>query len=344
MITPAKPLLRALNGEILKHPPFWLMRQAGRYLPEYRALRERLGGFLDLCYASDLAAEATLQPIHRFGMDAAILFSDILLVPQAMGQKLWFEPGEGPGLAPIRTRTAALALQVAGLAQRLQPVYRAMGLVAAALPPETALIGFAGAPWTVATYMVEGRSSRDFAKVKEWVATDPAGFDLLIDQLIEATSIHLSAQIDAGAEVLQLFDTWAGVVPPEEFDRLVIEPTRRIVERVRRDHPETPIIGFPRGIGALYPRYFAETGVTALSIDATVPLEVAAKTLQTLGPIQGNLDPLVLVTGGSALDTAVAKILDALRNGPFIFNLGHGVLPETPLEHVAQLATLIRSA
>lgn len=344
MVSSLKPILRVLKGEALTHPPFWLMRQAGRYLPEYRALRERLGGFLDLCYAPELAAEATLQPIYRFGMDAAILFSDILLVPQAMGQKLWFEPGEGPALNPIRTRAAAAALQVAGVTGHLQPVYRAMGLVASALPPETALIGFAGAPWTVATYMVEGRSSREFAKVKEWASTDPTGFGLLIDRLVEATSIHISAQIDAGAEVVQLFDTWAGIVPLEQFDRLVIEPTRRIVERVRRDHPETPIIGFPRGVGSLYHRYFSETGVTALSLDATVPLEVAARTLQTRGPIQGNLDPVVLVAGGSALDDAVTKILDALRGGPFIFNLGHGVLPETPLEHVAQLTALIRNA
>jgi uroporphyrinogen decarboxylase len=343
MVSSSKLILRALKGETLKHPPFWLMRQAGRYLPEYRALRERLGGFLDLCYAPELAAEATLQPIHRFGMDAAILFSDILLVPQAMGQKLWFEPGEGPALTPIRTREAAAALQVAGVTERLRPVYRAMGLVAAALPPETALIGFAGAPWTVATYMVEGRSSRDFSKVKEWVSSDAAGFDMLIERLVEATSLHLSAQITAGAEVIQLFDTWAGIVQPVDFDRLVIVPTRRIIERVQRDHPDTPIIGFPRGVGPLYQRYFSETGITALSIDATVPLDLA-QALQSHGPVQGNLDPVVLVAGGSALDDAVGKILAALRGGPFIFNLGHGVLPETPLEHVARLATLIRTA
>jgi uroporphyrinogen decarboxylase len=343
MVSPSKPILRALKGETLKHPPFWLMRQAGRYLPEYRALRERLGGFLDLCYAPELAAEATLQPIHRFRMDAAILFSDILLVPQAMGQKLWFEPGEGPALTPIRTRAAAAGLQAEGVTEQLRPVYRAMGLVATALPSETALIGFAGAPWTVATYMVEGRSSRDFVKVKEWALSDAAGFDMLIDQLVEATSLHLSAQIAAGAEVVQLFDTWAGIVPCGDFDRLVIAPTRRIIERVRRDHPETPIIGFPRGIGSLYQRYFSETGVTALSLDATVPLDLA-QTLQSQGPVQGNLDPTVLVAGGGALDEAVGKILAALRGGPFIFNLGHGVLPETPIEHVARLATLIRGA
>jgi uroporphyrinogen decarboxylase len=277
-------------------------------------------------------------------MDAAILFSDILLVPQAMGQKLWFEPGEGPALTPIRARAAVGALRIDGVVEHLQPVYRAVELVAAALPQETTLIGFAGAPWTVATYMVEGRSSRNFVEVKKWLENDAAGFDFLIDQLVEATSLHLRAQIDAGAEVIQLFDTWAGIVPPERFDRLVIRPTREIVEQVRRHHPATPIIGFPRGIGSLYERYFEETGVTALSIDATVPLEMAAKTLQSLGPIQGNLDPNVLVAGGAALDDAVKRILDALRGGAFIFNLGQGVLPETPLDHVARLAELIRSA
>src|SRR5579863_6205015 len=285
MASPLKPILQALRGETLTHPPFWLMRQAGRYLPEYRALRERVGGFLDLCYAPELAAEATLQPIRRFGMDGAILFSDILLVPQALGQKLWFEPGEGPALEPIRTRAAATALRLDGLPERLQPVYRAMGLAATGLPAATALIGFAGAPWTVATYMVEGRSSRDFSKVKEWAASDPAGFGVLIDRLVEATSLHLSAQIEAGAELVQLFDTWAAIVPPEDFDRWIIEPTRRIVERVRRDHRMTPIIGFPRGIGTLYRRYFRETGVTALSIDAGVTPELAAETLQPLGPV-----------------------------------------------------------
>ncbi len=344
MAITVKPLLRALKGETSTRPPFWLMRQAGRYLPEYRALREQQGGFLDLCYAPEHAAEATLQPIRRFGMDAAILFSDILLVPQAMGQKLWFEPGEGPALTPIRTREAGALLRVEGLVQRLEPVYRAAALVAAALPGETALIGFAGAPWTVATYMVEGRSSRDFLRVKEWVAADAGGFDGLIEKLVEATSLHLGAQIDAGAEVVQLFDTWAGIVPLDKFDRLVVTPTRRIVEAVRQRHPDTPIIGFPRNIGPLYERYFAETGITALSIDANVPLELAARVLQRIGPIQGNLDPTILVAGGNALDEAVKTILAALSNGPFVFNLGHGVLPETPLEHVARLTALIRSA
>lgn len=339
-----KPVLRVLRGEALEPPPFWLMRQAGRYLPEYRALREKAGGFLDLCYAPESAAEVTLQPIRRFGMDAAILFSDILVVPQALGQKLWFEPGEGPALTPIRTGDAAFALNVTGVTDRLRPVYRAAELVAAQLPPAIALIGFAGAPWTVATYMVEGRSSREFATIKAWAFGDPASFSVLIDRLVEATSAHLMAQIEAGVDVVQLFDTWAGIVPAEEFDRLVIGPTRRIVDTVHAVYPETPIIGFPRGIGPLYERYFRETGVTALSIDAAVPLEQAAKILQKIGPVQGNLDPRILVTGGDALAEAVKKILAALKGGPFIFNLGHGVLPETPLDHVAQLAQLIRGA
>ncbi len=339
-----KPLLRVLRGERLSPPPVWLMRQAGRYLLEYRALRERIGGFLDLCYRPDSAAEATLQPIRRFGMDAAILFSDILLVPQALGQKLWFEPGEGPRLAPVRTRSDASALQIEGLVQRLDPVYRAARLVAEQLDDKTALIGFAGSPWTVATYMVEGGPSRDFAQIKGWAAADPSGFDLLIDRLVEATSLHLAAQVEAGAEALQLFDTWAGVVPETEFDRLVIGPTRRIVEALRHVHPWIPIIGFPRGIGPLYRRYFAETGIDALSIDGAISPATAAASLQPLGTVQGNLDPKVLVAGGSALDIAVETIMNALSGGPFIFNLGHGVLPETPPEHVARLIALIRQA
>lgn len=342
MTSGIKPMLRVLRGETLSPPPIWLMRQAGRYLPEYRALRQQTGGFLDLCYQPESAAEATLQPVRRFGMDAAILFSDILLIPQALGQKLWFEPGEGPRLTPIRTRAAASALTSEGLAERLAAVYRAIRLVAEALPASTALIGFAGAPWTVATYMIEGGPSQDFVETRDWLARDPAGLAILFDRLIEATSAHLVAQIEAGAEVVQLFDTWAGVVPPEVFDRVVIDPTRRIVESLRRHYPDTPVIGFPRGIGSLYRRYFAETGVTALSIDATVPCDLAAKSLQPFGPIQGNLDPHLLVAGGDALERAVGAILSTLGKGPFIFNLGHGVLPETPPEHVAQLVELVR--
>ncbi len=344
MDSAGKPILKALHGESSRRVPFWLMRQAGRYLPEYRALRERAGGFLDLCYTPELAAEATLQPIRRFGMDAAILFSDILLVPQAMGQKLWFTSGEGPALEPIRSLEQATALQADNVVDRLEPVYRAAALVAGRLPPQVALIGFAGAPWTVATYMVEGGSSRDFSRIKEWIGEDPAGFSVLIDRLVAATSAHLIAQIAAGVEVVQLFDTWAGIVPDADFGRLVIEPTRRIVEAVRQRYPDVPVIGFPRGIGARYSAYFKETGVTALSIDASVPPERAAMTLQPLGAVQGNLDPRILVKGGEALRSATETILAALGHGPFVFNLGHGVTPETPLDHVADLAALIRGA
>jgi uroporphyrinogen decarboxylase len=340
----AVALLRVLRGETLHPPPIWLMRQAGRYLPEYRALRQSVGGFLDLCFQPEQAAEATLQPIRRFGFDAAILFSDILLVPKALGQALWFEVGEGPRLAPVKDRAAAEALTIDGIGARLAPVYAAARLVRERLPPSVALIGFAGAPWTVATYMAEGGASRDFAVIKAWAKEDPAGFAILIDRLVEATASHLIAQIEAGADAVQLFDTWAGSVEAEDFERLVIAPTQRIVARVQERHPRTPIIGFPRGIGALYRRYFEATGVDALSVDASVPCDVAASELQSIGPIQGNLDPKILLAGGAALDEAVTRILAALGEGPFIFNLGHGVVPETPPEHVARLIERVRQA
>ncbi|HVA12933.1 MAG TPA: uroporphyrinogen decarboxylase [Stellaceae bacterium] len=338
-----KPLLRALRGEIVRPIPLWLMRQAGRYLPEYRALRERTGSFLDLCYAPERAAEATLQPIKRFGMDGAILFSDILLVPQAMGQKLWFEPSGGPKLAVIRDRAEVETLSLDHVTERLAPVYEAIREVVRQLPEQTTLLGFAGAPWTVATYMIEGGSSRDFATVLAWAKRPDGGLDALIDRLVEATAAHLSAEIAAGVEAVQLFDTWAGIVPEAEFDRLVIAPTRRIVERLHRDHPGVPVIGFPRGIGTRYRRYFAATGVDALSIDAGVELARAVRELQPLGTIQGNLDPKLLVAGGAAFETAVANILDTLGNGPLVFNLGHGVVPETPVEHIGRLCELIRA-
>jgi uroporphyrinogen decarboxylase len=305
-------------------------------------LRAEAGTFLDLCYHPKRAAEVTLQPIRRFGMDGAILFSDILLIPQAMGQKLWFEPNGGPKLAAIRSRGEAEALSVEPVEAALAPVYAAIREVTAQLPDRTTLIGFAGAPWTVATYMVEGGSSREFAEVQAWAEREPGGFDRMMEKLVTATAQHLSAQISAGVEVVQLFDTWAGIVADRDFDRLVIEPTRRIVEKVKHDHPDVPVIGFPRGIGSRYRRYFAETGIDALSIDTNIDPEAAASELQPLGAIQGNLDPRVLVAGGAALDEAVIKILDALGKGPFVFNLGHGVVPETPVEHVARVAELIR--
>ncbi len=343
MANTGKPLIRALQGERVRPVPFWLMRQAGRYLPEYRALREKAGGFLDLCYAPELAAEVTLQPIRRYGMDGAILFADILLVPQGMGQKLWFEVGEGPRLTPVRNRQDVEALRPEDVVGKLAPIYEAASRVAKSLPEQTALIGFAGAPWTVATYMVEGSSSREYAKVKEWAFGDPAGFGLVIDRLVEATIAHLNAQIAAGVNAVQIFDTWAGIVPEDAFDRLVIAPTQRIVAGIRKVHPDIPIIGFPRGIGANYPRYFRETGINALNIDSSMDLDVVAKELQPIGVVQGNLDPNVLLAGGVAMDQAVTAILDKLGKGPFVFNLGHGVLPPTPVEHVARLAELIRA-
>jgi uroporphyrinogen decarboxylase len=337
-----KPLLRALRGETVRPIPYWLMRQAGRYLPEYRALRERAGSFLDLCYTPALAAEATLQPIRRFGMDGAILFSDILLVPQAMGQKLWFEPTGGPKLAAVRNRSDVEQLSLDQFESQLAPVYAAIRAVVPQLPAETTLLGFAGAPWTVATYMIEGGSSREFATILDRAMHGDAGFDAMIEKLIEATARHLLAEITAGVEAVQLFDTWAGIVPEAEFDRLVIAPTRRIVEQVHRAYPDVPVIGFPRGIGTRYRRYFAETGIDALSLDAETALETA-QDLQSLGAVQGNLDPKRLVAGGSAFEEAVTGILDALDSGPFVFNLGHGVVPETPVAHVARLGELIRA-
>ena len=341
---PAKTLLRALAGEALPLPPVWLMRQAGRYLPEYRALRQQAAGFLDLCFSPERAAEVTLQPIRRFGMDAAILFSDILVVPYALGRAVTFREGEGPVLEKLTTREEAAALELDGMLDRLEPVYVTVERVKVALPPETALIGFAGAPWTVATYMVEGGTSRDFAAVKRWALADPESFDVLLNRLAEATAVHLSAQIDAGAEVVQLFDSWAGLLPEAAFRRCVIVPTRRIVAELRERHPRVPVIGFPRGAGLMYRAYVQETGISAVGLDSAVPCEIAHRTLQSVVPVQGNLDPMLLLAGGTAMEEAVAAIRASFAGGPFVFNLGHGVLPDTPVEHVAHLVELLRVA
>jgi len=337
-----KPLLRALSGEASQLPPVWLMRQAGRYLPEYRELRKRVPGFLDLCFTPGLAAEATLQPVRRFGMDGAILFSDILVVAHALGDKVQFREGEGPALDPIRNVEAVRRLALDGLSERLAPVYETTARVALLLPPQTTLIGFAGGPWTVATYMVEGGASRTFAAVKHWAFADPEGFAELIERLVEATIIYLRGQIAAGAQAVQLFDSWAGVLPEPNFQRWVIAPTRRIVDALKESHPHVPIIGFPRGAGLLYRTYFRGSGVTALSLDSTVPLGIARKTLQSIGPVQGNLDPLHLMAGGAAMAESVEAIRRAFAGGPFVINLGHGVLPETPVAHVAELVALLR--
>jgi uroporphyrinogen decarboxylase len=334
------PLLRALAGNRLERPPWWLMRQAGRYLPEYRVLRARARDFVDFCLNPELAAEATLQPVRRFGMDAAIVFADILLVPMALGQKLGFGE-DGPRLEPINDSGDVAGLRADGIAACLEPVCETIRRCRAALPDETALIGFAGAPWTVATYMVEGGGSRDFLRVKSWAYRDPEGFRVLIDVLTEATIAYLAMQIAAGAEVVQLFDSWAGVLPEDGFARWVVEPTRRITSALRERFPEVPAIGFPRGAGLLYEGYAAESGVTAISLDTVVPTGFAREKLQTRLPVQGNLDPILLATGGEALERAVKEIRMALGKGPFVFNLGHGVVPQTPPENVAALARLL---
>ena len=338
-------MLLALLGERQPTPPLWLMRQAGRYLPEYRRLRAKAENFMAFCHTPELAAEATLQPLRRFPLDAAILFSDILVVPHALGQSVWFEEGSGPRLAPISGLRDMSGLKTSGLHERLAAVYETVCRVRATLAAEgkddTALIGFAGAPWTVATYMVEGGSSRDFARTKAWAYGDRNGFQSLIDLLVEATAEHLMGQVAAGAEAVQLFDSWAGVLPESQFERWVTVPTRAIVARVKARYPSVPIIGFPRGAGPMYRSYRVDSGVDALGLDTSVPLDWAARVLQPLGPVQGNLDPHILVAGGAMLEAEVRRILQAFAGRPFVFNLGHGILPETSPDNVAALARLV---
>jgi uroporphyrinogen decarboxylase len=339
---PLKSLVATLTGAVSRTPPIWLMRQAGRYLPEYRALRLKARSFLDFCFTPDLAIEATLQPVRRYGLDAAILFSDILTVPWAMGQPVAFVEGEGPRLTPVRDQAAVARLEVDGAVERLRPVYETVAGVAAALPSETALIGFAGAPWTVAAYMIEGGGSRDFEAARRWAYADPDGFAELIARLVRVTVDHLGAQIEAGAETVQLFDSWAGVLAPTEFERWVIRPTRLIVDGLRKRHPGVPIIGFPRGSGAMLPRYADETCVSAVGVDTATSFGWAASAVPGAVAIQGNLDPVALMVGGDALDQAAKAILEQAGSRPFVFNLGHGVPQATPPEHVAHLVRLVR--
>jgi uroporphyrinogen decarboxylase len=318
------------------------MRQAGRYLPEYRATRAQAGSFLDLCYNPELAAEVTLQPIRRFGFDAAILFADILLIPQALGQGLAFKENEGPVLDTIRTAGELVRLNPDGIHKTLGPVYEAVERIKAALPPSCTLIGFAGAPWTVATYMLEGRGSKDFAAAKTWAFGNPAGLQQLMDILVAATISYLDRQVQAGAEVVQLFDTWAGVLPENEFRRFCIDPVRRIIAALKEKYPTLPVIAFPRGAGALYEGYALATGADALGLDYTMPLGWSRDHLWNKHPVQGNLDPRLLVVGGPALADGVHRLLRSFQGKNHIFNLGHGIVPETPVHHVEELVRLVK--
>ena len=319
------------------------MRQAGRYLPEYRALRAQAKGFFDFCFSPDLAFEATLQPVRRYDLDAAILFSDILVVPYGLGQKVWFEEGVGPLLEPIADADELKRFEIKRMIDRLQPVYETVKRLKAAMPPEISLIGFAGAPWTLASYMVEGGSSRDYAKAKLWAYGRPESFRKLIDLLVDAVTAHLEAQVKAGAEVLQIFDSWAGALDHAAMRQWSLEPIGRIVARLKQSAPDVPVIVFPRGIGPGY-RDFAEAGIGhAIGIDQGIDPAWARDVLQRKTTVQGNLDPRWLVVGGAGMRDAVLRILDALGAGPLVFNLGHGVVPETPPEHVAELVSLIRA-
>jgi uroporphyrinogen decarboxylase len=339
---PTKPLLRALRGETLDHPPIWLMRQAGRYLPEYRALRAEAPNFIAFCLNPDLAAEVTMQPVRRFGMDAAILFADILLVPHALGQTVAFVENEGPRLEPTRDSSATARLSSARLAETLAPVMDTIKRVRAALPPRVALIGFAGAPWTVATYMIEGKGGTDYERTREMAWTEPQLFASIMDKLVDATTSYLISQVEAGAEVLQLFDSWAGAVPAPLFDSAVIAPTKRIVKAVKARHPHVPIVGFPRGAGSHIAKYAAEAGVDAVGIDHMTDLSVASHTVPNGIAVQGNLDPILLLKGGAAMDSEVRSTLASMKSRPFVFNLGHGVMQPTPPEHVARLVALVK--
>jgi uroporphyrinogen decarboxylase len=335
------PLLSVLQGQRRDPVPVWMMRQAGRYLPEYRALRQDKGSFVDLVYDSDAAAEVTLQPLKRFPqLDAAILFSDILIVPFAIGQNLSFIAGEGPRLTPTLIDGAIDRLSF--YPGRLDPIYETVRKVKARLDPAKTLIGFAGSPWTVATYMVAGQGSRDQADTRRLAYRDPKAFGEIVKRIEAVTFDYLSGQIAAGADAVQLFDSWAGSLSPAQFDRWVIEPTARLVTKLNKKHPNVPVIGFPKGAGGKLAAYAAQTGVSALGLDETVDPVWAAGQLPPKLPLQGNLDPLALIAGGKSLRSAVAYVLDAFAGRPHIFNLGHGILPDTPIAHVLEMLAQVK--
>lgn len=336
-----KPLLAVLSSGIPERKPVWLMRQAGRYLPEYRALRAEKGGFLELVYDPDAAAEVTVQPIRRFGFDGAILFSDILIVPHALGQELSFGPGEGPRLSPPLIDASLAALE--RVPERLASIYRTVEKVKSQLPAETTFLGFAGSPWTVATYMVAGQGSRDQAETRAFAYADPAAFSAIIDAIADMTIDYLVGQADAGVEAVQLFDSWAGTLSPAQFEQWVIAPNARIVAGVKARRPDLPVIGFPKGAGGRLGAYARETGVDAIGLDETVDPAWAVRELPDGLPVQGNLDPLALLTGGETLEKAVERILSVFAGRPHIFNLGHGIVKETPIAHVERLLQLVRA-
>jgi uroporphyrinogen decarboxylase len=338
-------LLQPFAGRALSPPPIWLMRQAGRYLPEYRAVRAKAGSFLDLCYDPVLAAEVTLQPIRRYGFDAAILFSDILVVPDALGQRVAFVDGDGPRLDPIRAQADFVRLSRAATRPKFARVGETVARLRQDLPRETTLIGFCGAPWTVATYMVGGRGSADQADARLWAYRDRAGFARLIEILVEASIDYLAMQAEAGADVLQIFDTWAGSLPPREFEAWVVAPTARIVSAIRAKHPQVPIVGFPRGAGEKIGAYAAATGVQGIGCDTGMSVEHMAELARARNVVvQGNLDPMLLVAGGEEMELQISGLLRGLAGVPYIFNLGHGIVPETPPENVGRLVELVRKA
>jgi len=343
MTTQNKTILRALAGETQPVPPIWMMRQAGRYLPEYRATRAQAGDFLSLCYNSELAAEVTLQPIRRYGFDAAIMFADILLIPQALGADLWFVTGEGPRLSTVTKEADFNRLKPANETDAtLNPIYETLRILSRALPAETTLIGFAGAPWTVATYMIAGRGTPDQGPAHKLMTENPDLFQRLIDLLTEATIDYLSKQIDAGAEVVKLFDSWAGSLKGRDFDRFALAPTRRIVTALKARHPNTPVIAFPREAGEKYLGFAKATGADCLALDNSVDPHWAAAHLQPDGCVQGNLKSSHMVSGGPALVKDTKSIVAAFRNGPHIFNLGHGITPQADPDNVQRMIDAVR--
>lgn len=337
-----KPILNALNGQTRTVPPIWMMRQAGRYLPEYKRVRATTNSFLEFCYTPEKAAEVTLQPIERFDFDAAILFSDILVVPDALGQEVWFETGFGPRLTPVDLNNPGLDGPEEAL-KHLEPVFQAIELVRGQLHPGKALMGFCGAPWTVATYMIAGRGKEDQLAARQAILSNPSACAHLFERLIETSIAYLNEQIRRGVDAVQIFDTWAGSLDDLAFDKWVTEPTRRIVAGVKAVHPQVPVIGFPKSVGLRLERYVERTGIDAVGLDSGVPLQFARDVLQKRVCVQGNVDPLRLIAGGNALSDAVDAVLDVLGDGPLIFNLGHGITPETPIEHVQAMIDRVRS-